>query len=59
MKTQTETIFGVSCLASKILHIEFKNPELVGTSPNIWPKDQYFLVFKILTHFSKYFTALG
>lgn len=59
MKAQTETIFDVSKLASKIVHIKVENPELIGTSPNIWPKGHNFYVFKIPTSFSKYFTALG
>lgn len=58
VKAQTETIFDVSSLASKIVHIKVENPELIGTSPNIWPKGHNFYVFKILTNFSKYVMAL-
>lgn len=39
------------------IHTEVKNPEQIGPFPNIWPKNQCFLVFKILSHFWKYFTT--
>lgn len=42
MKAQIETIFDVSSLASKVVHIKVENPELIGTSPNICPKSHNF-----------------
>lgn len=59
MKTQAESIFDVSSLTSQIVHTEVKDPESVGTYPNICPKEQNFSVFKTPIHFSRYFTALG